>query len=111
MNLTVGSEEVVVSQGDGERMLSYPVPRGAALEPPTEWARLQQRRPVAQVTLPSGDETHSCLGQALARTEPQAVLEVPLRRLPSMELDVPVEDPHRVEGLVVGGLREVPVRW
>ncbi|MEU4227057.1 cytochrome P450 [Nonomuraea sp. NPDC026600] len=58
-----------------------------------------------------GAGAHSCLGQALARTELQAVLEVLLRRLPSLELAVPVEDLHRVEGLAVGGLREVPVRW
>jgi cytochrome P450 len=54
---------------------------------------------------------HSCLGQALARTELQVVLEVLVRRLPSLELAVEVEDLRRVEGLVVGGLRELPVRW
>ncbi|TLS48046.1 cytochrome P450 [Streptomyces montanus] len=54
---------------------------------------------------------HSCLGQALARTELRAVLEVLLRRLPSLELAVPPEDLRRVEGLVIGGLSEVPVRW
>ncbi|MEV1177803.1 cytochrome P450, partial [Nonomuraea sp. NPDC049784] len=58
-----------------------------------------------------GARAHSCLGQALARTELQAVLEVLLRKLPSLELAVPVEDLRRLEGLVVGGLREVPVRW
>jgi cytochrome P450 len=54
---------------------------------------------------------HSCLGQALARTELQVVLEVLLRRLPSLELAVPAEELRPVEGLAVGGLREVPVRW
>jgi cytochrome P450 len=58
-----------------------------------------------------GAGAHSCLGQALARTELQVVLEVLLRRLPSLELAVPVEELRRVEGLAVGGLREVPVRW
>lgn len=58
-----------------------------------------------------GAGAHSCLGQALARTELQAVLEVLLRRLPSLELAVPEEDLERLEGLAVGGLREVPVRW
>ncbi|MET9344602.1 cytochrome P450, partial [Nonomuraea sp. NPDC003804] len=55
-----------------------------------------------------GAGAHSCLGQALARTELQVVLEVLLRRLPSLELAVPVEELERVEGLAVGGLREVP---
>ncbi|GAB3553594.1 cytochrome P450 [Actinopolyspora lacussalsi] len=58
-----------------------------------------------------GAGAHSCLGQSLARTELQGVLEVLLRRLPSLELAVPAEELRQVEGLVVGGLREVPVRW
>ncbi|MEU7694012.1 cytochrome P450 [Microbispora hainanensis] len=58
-----------------------------------------------------GSGAHSCLGQALARTELQVALEVLLRRLPALELAVPVEELERVEGLAVGGLREVPVRW
>jgi len=58
-----------------------------------------------------GTGAHSCLGQALARTELQAVLEVLLRKLPSLELAVTKEDLRGVEGLLVGGLREVPVRW
>ncbi|MGW7577274.1 cytochrome P450 [Streptomyces sp. NPDC054765] len=58
-----------------------------------------------------GAGAHSCLGQALARTELQVVLDVLLRRLPTLELAVPVEDLRRLEGLAVGGLRDVPVRW
>ncbi|SDY56594.1 Cytochrome P450 [Saccharopolyspora shandongensis] len=58
-----------------------------------------------------GAGAHSCLGQALARTELQAVLDVLLRRLPTLELAVAPDDLNRVEGLAVGGLRELPVRW
>ncbi|TMR94144.1 cytochrome P450 [Nonomuraea basaltis] len=58
-----------------------------------------------------GAGAHSCLGQALARTELQVVLEVLLRKLPTLELAVPVEELERLEGLAVGGLRTVPVRW
>jgi cytochrome P450 len=58
-----------------------------------------------------GTGPHSCLGQALARTELQVTLEVLLRKLPTLELAVPTEELQRVEGLAVGGLREVPVRW
>jgi cytochrome P450 len=58
-----------------------------------------------------GTGPHSCIGQSLARTELQVVLEVLLRRLPTLELAVAPDKLARVEGLVVGGLREVPVRW
>ncbi|MFH8569327.1 cytochrome P450 [Streptomyces sp. NPDC017993] len=36
--------------------LSYPIASPAALEPPSQWADLRQKCPVARVTLPSGDE-------------------------------------------------------
>ncbi len=58
-----------------------------------------------------GAGPHSCLGQALARTELQTVLEVLLRRLPTLDLAVPAEDLRPVEGLLVGGLEQLPVRW
>ncbi|GAA3357995.1 MULTISPECIES: cytochrome P450 [Saccharopolyspora] len=58
-----------------------------------------------------GTGAHSCLGQALARNELQVTLEVLLRKLPSLELAVPAERLRPLEGLVVGGLSEVPVRW
>ncbi|MCT9075739.1 cytochrome P450 [Streptomyces fulvoviolaceus] len=58
-----------------------------------------------------GAGPQSCLGQALARTVLRTVLDVLLRRLPSLELAAPAADLRRLEGLAVGGLREVPVRW
>ncbi|MEU6257080.1 cytochrome P450 [Streptomyces sp. NPDC047043] len=58
-----------------------------------------------------GAGAHSCLGQDLARAELCTVLHVLLRRLPSLELAAPPADLRRLEGLAVGGLSEVPVRW
>ncbi|MFF4957847.1 cytochrome P450 [Streptomyces sp. NPDC001222] len=58
-----------------------------------------------------GAGAHSCLGQPLARTELQSVLDVLLRRLPDLELAVEPGELRRVEGLVVGRLQELPVRW
>jgi cytochrome P450 len=58
-----------------------------------------------------GAGPHSCLGQALARTELQTVLKVLLERLPTLELAVPAKELERREGLVIGGLEQVPVRW
>ncbi|WP_219467893.1 cytochrome P450 [Nonomuraea rhizosphaerae] len=67
------------------------------------------RSPNPHLTFGAG--AHSCLGQPLARTELQAVLCVLLRKLPTLDLAVPAGDLRRVEGLVVGGLSELPVRW
>jgi len=67
------------------------------------------RSPNAHLSFGTGP--HSCLGQSLARTELQAVLEILLARLPSLELAVPAAELRRVEGLAVTGLREVPVTW
>ncbi|WP_328822173.1 cytochrome P450 [Micromonospora rubida] len=58
-----------------------------------------------------GAGPHSCLGQALARVELQTVLGVLLDRLPGLDLAVPAEQLRRRQGLVVGGLEELPVRW
>ncbi len=68
------------------------------------------RRP-PNAHLAFGVGPHSCLGQALARTELQTVLSVLLRRLPTLELDTPAEALPRREGLLAGGLEKVPVRW
>ena len=58
-----------------------------------------------------GAGPHSCLGQALARTELTTVLEVLLRRLPTLELAIAPDELRRIEGLAVGGVEELPVRW
>jgi cytochrome P450 len=68
-----------------------------------------RRSPNAHLSFGAGP--YSCLGQALARTELQTVLSVLLRRLPTLELDIPAEALPRREGLIVGGLEKVPVRW
>jgi cytochrome P450 len=67
------------------------------------------RSPNAHIAFGVGP--HSCVGQALARTEMQVVLEVMLRRLPGLELAVPVEDLRLDDGLIVTALTELPVRW
>ncbi|GHG86264.1 cytochrome P450 [Streptomyces lanatus] len=70
---------------------------------------LLSRSPNPHLTFGSGP--HSCLGQSLARTELQVTLDVLLRKLPTLRLDVGVDELRRVEGLLVGGLSTVPVRW
>lgn len=58
-----------------------------------------------------GAGPHSCIGQALARTELQTALAVLLNRLPGLRLDVAPEELPRREGLIVGGLERLMVRW
>jgi len=62
------------------------------------------------VHLAFGAGPYSCLGQSLARTELQTVLEVLLRRVPSLRLAV---DPGTCAARRAGRrrLQEVPVRW
>ena len=54
---------------------------------------------------------HSCIGQALARVELQIALDALLRRIPTLDLAVPPDELRRREGLIVGGLTELPVTW
>ncbi|MDC0741611.1 cytochrome P450 [Polyangium mundeleinium] len=67
------------------------------------------RSPNPHLTFGAG--AHSCVGQALARTELQTVLSVLLRRLPSLDLAVAPSELPRREGLLVGGIEKVLVRW
>jgi cytochrome P450 len=67
------------------------------------------RSPNPHLTFGTGP--HSCLGQSLARVELQTVLTVLIERLPTLELAVGADELRRREGLLVGGLEEVPVRW
>ncbi|AUX21539.1 cytochrome P450 [Sorangium cellulosum] len=67
------------------------------------------RSPNPHLTFGAG--AHSCVGQALARTELQTVLSVLLRRLPTLELAVPPAELPRREGLLVGGIERVLLRW
>ncbi|SDS39178.1 cytochrome P450 [Actinoplanes derwentensis] len=67
------------------------------------------RSPNPHLTFGAG--YHACLGQSLARVELRTVLSVLLDRLPTLALAVPVDELRRREGLLVGGLEEVPVSW
>jgi cytochrome P450 len=125
----------MMSADGSKQVLDYPFHAPTSLEPPEEWARLRQGCPVVVCNLAAANRDekafahademdllpnahlafgvgpHSCLGQALARTELQTALSVLLRRLPTLVFDIPAKAPPRREGLIVEGLEKVPVRW
>jgi cytochrome P450 len=58
-----------------------------------------------------GAGPHSCIGQALARTELQTALTALLDRLPGLRLAQPAADLPIRAGLMIGGLEKVLVTW
>jgi cytochrome P450 len=58
-----------------------------------------------------GYGTHQCLGQALARVELQIALPTLLRRLPNLQVTVPIEQLAFRNGTLTYGVRELPVTW
>ncbi|MBT2539171.1 cytochrome P450 [Streptomyces sp. ISL-44] len=58
-----------------------------------------------------GHGIHYCLGAPLARLEGQAALATLLTRLPDLELAVPPEELRWRGGLIMRGLRTLPVRF
>ncbi|MEV7728674.1 cytochrome P450 [Streptomyces sp. NPDC087917] len=58
-----------------------------------------------------GHGAHQCLGHALARVEPQIILEALLRRLPGPRLAVPEDRLVFQRDTFVYGVRELPVAW
>lgn len=58
-----------------------------------------------------GHGIHYCLGAPLARLEARTALTALLTRLPDLRLAVPEEDLRRRGGLIMRGLRTLPVRF
>ncbi len=58
-----------------------------------------------------GHGIHYCLGAPLARLEGRTALATLLRRLPDLHLGVPPEELRRRGGLIMRGLRTLPVRF
>ncbi|MFE5493703.1 cytochrome P450 [Streptomyces virginiae] len=58
-----------------------------------------------------GHGIHYCLGAPLARLEGQTALATLLTRLPDLELSIPPQDLRWRGGLIMRGLRTLPVRF
>jgi cytochrome P450 len=54
---------------------------------------------------------HQCVGQQLARAELQIVFHTLLRRIPTLELAVPIEDIPFKHDRLAYGVYELPVNW
>jgi cytochrome P450 len=74
-------------------------------------ARLNIRRDNARAHLAFGFGIHQCLGQLLSRVELQLVHSTLWKRIPTLELAVPLDEIAFNEGGSVFGVRSVPVKW
>jgi cytochrome P450 len=58
-----------------------------------------------------GHGIHQCLGQQLARVEMQVAYPALFQRLPTLRLAVPPEQVPTKDGVLIYGVRELPVAW
>src|SRR3984893_10072054 len=77
----------------------------------TEPDRLYLHRSGADRNVAFGYGRHQCVGQQLARAELQIVYQTLFRRIPTLELAVPVEDVPFKHDRLAYGVYELPVKW
>ncbi|MEH1128715.1 cytochrome P450 [Micromonospora sp. CPCC 206061] len=58
-----------------------------------------------------GHGAHHCVGAQLARMELQVAVDVLVRRFPDLRFAVPEEELHWKSGMLVRGLKRMPVAW
>jgi cytochrome P450 len=73
--------------------------------------RLYLHRSGAGQHVAFGYGRHQCVGQQLARAELQIVFHTLFRRVPSLELAVPIEDVPLKHDRLAYGVYELPVTW
>ncbi len=77
----------------------------------TEPDRLYLHRSGAGEHVAFGYGRHQCVGQQLARAELQIVFHTLLRRIPTLELAVPIDDIPFKHDRLAYGVYELPVTW
>ncbi|MFH8473420.1 cytochrome P450 [Streptomyces sp. NPDC018000] len=65
----------------------------------------------AQGHLAFGHGIHFCLGAPLARMEGRIAIRTLLERCPGLALDADAGEPDWLPGMLIRGVRELPVRW
>ncbi|OBH99058.1 cytochrome P450 [Mycobacterium sp. E2733] len=73
--------------------------------------RLYLHRSGADRNVAFGYGRHQCVGQQLARAELQIVYRTLFRRIPTLELAIPVEDVPLKDDRLAYGVYELPVTW
>src|ERR1700744_2691118 len=73
--------------------------------------RLYLHRSGADRNVAFGYGRHQCVGQQLARAELQIVYQTLFRRIPTLELAVPIEDVPFKDDRLAYGVYELPVNW
>ncbi|MFF3121245.1 cytochrome P450 [Streptomyces sp. NPDC057908] len=58
-----------------------------------------------------GHGLHFCLGAPLARMEGRIAIRTLLKRCPGLALDADAGEPDWLPGMLIRGVRELPVRW
>jgi cytochrome P450 len=77
----------------------------------TEPDRLYLHRSGADRNVAFGYGRHQCVGQQLARAELQIVYQTLFRRIPTLELAVPIADVPFKDDRLAYGVYELPVTW
>ncbi|MEB4207872.1 cytochrome P450 [Mycobacterium sp. 94-17] len=77
----------------------------------TEPERLYVHRSNADRNVAFGYGRHQCVGQQLARAELQIVFQTLARRIPTLQLAIPIEEVPFKDDRLAYGVYELPVSW
>ncbi|UFR05214.1 cytochrome P450 [Streptomyces sp. Go40/10] len=111
--LRVATDDVTVAgqtirKGDGVILSTAAANRdGTVFEDPDTF----DIRRSTQGHLAFGHGPHRCLGENLARAELEIVFGTLFRRIPTLELAVPLEEVSMKVGMTLEGLHTLPVTW
>ena len=104
----VAAEDIEI---DGEGIIIDLAPANWDAKAFAEPERLYLHRSGAGQHVAFGYGRHQCVGQQLARAELQIVFHTLLRRIPTLELAVPIEDVPLKHDRLAYGVYELPVTW
>ena len=114
LNLEIAAEDIDIA-GEviraGEGIIIDLAPANWDAKEFAEPDRLYLHRSGAGQHVAFGYGRHQCAGQQLARAELQIVFHTLFRRIPTLELAVPIEDIPFKHDRLAFGVYELPVTW